>query len=439
MSPWAPDSLHFSSEAFDFFQFLKNKYETAVSFLGSDGAFEHIKKAALSEYDVLLFGAGCMIAGILIATGVRGLFWNGRDKPSSNLKESSMASIKQIMEAIKAEYIHQSPSPESAPASKMAQLLKKKKGLEKQIEENRSIVIPTGVIPTGVMPPGVAPPDETGLNQTGPMEPSISEAESEIEQINRKIKKLPYSHKIAWQRDIQLAAILKRQTETVSIRLTGNLAYANFNGREAELGIQELNGCKHLIADHLLHKGRFHVKQSDDIDFELRFIPNPGTLIDVRERKLDGKKEVAVMKYKVKLTASLPIKFPKNIKRKSAATLKKINKKQPALTDASIHYIGKNSDRDKMLRSLKINPDQISALLRGKEKYEDFFFVENSSSKDRLFDSNLDIITMVSSERGSVRIDMQDSAGDVYYFETELYKPVLKLHKALSEFICPLF
>ena len=424
LSHSASDALHFSSEAFDFFQFQKTTYEAIASFLGSNYTFDHIKNRALSEYDVLLFGAGCMIAGILIAIGIRGLFWNGRDKHSSNMKEDSISSIKQIMEAIKAKYIDEPSSPESAPESKMSQLLKQKQALEKQIEQDQ---------------PDEARPDETASEQTEAMESSTSRAKAETDQIKKKIKNLPYSHKIAWQREIQMASILNRQIERVSIRLTGNLAYANFNGKEAALGIQELNGHKHLMTEHILHKGRFHVKQSDDIDFELRFIPNPGTLIDVRERKIDEKKEVAMMKYKVKLTVSLPFRFPKKIKKKAASILKKQNKKHAALTEASMHYIGKKSDRDKMLRNLEIHPAQISALLRGKKKYEDFFFVKNSSSRNGLFDSNLDIITMVSSERGSIRIDMQDSAQDIYYFETELYKPILKLYTTLSEFIFPLF
>ena len=135
LSPSAPDTLYFSSEAFSFFQFAKNAYETIASFSGSDYTFEHIKRTALSESDVLLFGAGCMIAGILIAIGIRGLFWHGREKHSSHLKEGSIASIKQIMEAIKDRYINEAPSPESAPASKMGQLLKKNRRSKNRLKK----------------------------------------------------------------------------------------------------------------------------------------------------------------------------------------------------------------------------------------------------------------------------------------------------------------
>jgi len=144
------------------------------------------------------------------------------------------------------------------------------------------------------------------------------------------------------------------------------------------------------------------------------------------------------MKYKARLTAFLPLRFPKHLKNKGKSILKRCNRRYEAITDASFHYISRRKDRNRKLQNLRIGSDQLLELLKGKEKHEKFFFVENRSSEDKLFDSNLDIVTMVSSERGCVRIDMLDSGGEVFYFETELYKSIVRLHKVMNAFICPL-
>jgi hypothetical protein len=144
------------------------------------------------------------------------------------------------------------------------------------------------------------------------------------------------------------------------------------------------------------------------------------------------------MRYKARLTAFLPLRFPRGLKKKGAAIVQKQNKKYEAVAEACLHYVSGGGDRKKAIQNLSVHPERISALLKGKEDGQDFIVLENTSSKNRLFDSNLDIVTLISTEKGALRIDMLDAAREIYHFETELYKPVSRLHKVISEFIRPL-
>jgi len=255
----------FSGRKSDFLQFIKDVYETSAAFLLNCGLyiFKHAKEFVMLEYNLLLFGLGCALFGAFAAVSLREFFWYRQDKSSAKLKKISVATIKNLMTAIKNEYI-QGDSPHGfVVLPKIGKLARKKSELQKWVEK------------------------ETGSDdvESEKIDSSFSRAEVEIRNIDKRIKKLQYRHKKLYENEARIAAILNRQFESVSTLLTEKFARADFGGREAELGIRELNGNKYLLAEHILHKGKLHVRDNDEIDFELRFIPDPGTVIELREKK----------------------------------------------------------------------------------------------------------------------------------------------------------
>ncbi len=354
-----------------------------------------------------LLGLLCAVVGALIAVALKKRI-SGSDMSSAKLKEKTTNVLKEIILALKDKYQGESSRPKLAYLAKIAGFAKEKRELmvEKKKKE-----------------------EEGGAS---------AEIDSKIKRLEEKMNKMISARPDTYFREKCIAGVLRGRKESVSALLAGDLVFADLKGREKELGIQEVEGQRYLSFEHILHKGKFHIQGSDEMNFELRLIPSLGSVIDLRERKLDDRKESPLMRYKIKLTAFLPLRFPRHLRTRGRAVLKKCNKKYEAVTEASIHYIDTKTDRDKVLRGLRSGCEEAFSFLRSKEKYEDFFFVENWSTKGLFFDSSFDVISVVSSEKGATRLDMYDGSGEAYYFETELHKPISRLCKVLTEFICPL-
>ncbi|VEN73479.1 hypothetical protein EPICR_180033 [Candidatus Desulfarcum epimagneticum] len=399
----------------DIFRFLASMYESAARLIADIclSFFNGALNLIVSRYDILLFGLACMAAGALAALGLRKFFSRGHDVSSPKLKEMSASALEQIMAAIKHEFTHDDPSREFLVLPRVSKLERKKREIEKKITDRKQ-------------------------GRVDAEEISIPRAQTEARKLENRINRLIYQRRKTYDREIRIAKIVNRRTEKVPTLLTGKLSYADFKGREARLGIKKLKGHLYIALDHILHRGRLPIRPNDEIEFELRLIPSPGTVIDIREKKIEGRKEFPVMRYKARLTAFLPLRFPRGLKKKGAALVKKRNQKYQAIAEASLHYVSGGDDREQAIRNLSVHPERVSALIKDAESGRDFIILENASSKNRLFDSSLDILTLMTTERGALRIDMLDAAREIYHFETELYKPVSRLHKVISEFICPL-